>query len=400
MEGAVILATGNPHMAPLKRTGAGWTAFISIARPGVYDRGTVVFPDGSTYTWSLTDPFDGFFTSRGVLQPHPPVVLRLEPRDVRPRPHRQHLHGGRSGVRRERVLRRLRRPDRLALPDLWGDPLMDPALTALLIACGTGAGVVAAYSDYARKVWVELGNVMGIRRKKRKEPVNAIEDFTSWKKKRREEDRREWAIAWHRIQPVHPFGERSYNPYSDPDARRYYEERFIADKLDELVNRHETLRARKAKAEPAVGPKGGSGVPAHERREDDRADRVVDVLVRGVEPAGGDAVDHRAARGPCGHLAAGRGVRGDLRSSCAPGGRLPPSGSAPIVSDVGVSIWAMPRTPVAATARLDRISVRATESELSQIDVMRGPLSISDFIRDLVQAESLRRTANRLKETE
>lgn len=44
----------------------------------------------------------------------------------------------------------------------------------------------------------------------------------------------------------------------------------------------------------------------------------------------------------------------------------------------------MPRTPVAATARQDRISVRATADEVADLDRLRKGMSRSDFIRDLL----------------
>lgn len=44
----------------------------------------------------------------------------------------------------------------------------------------------------------------------------------------------------------------------------------------------------------------------------------------------------------------------------------------------------MSRTPVAATARLERISVRATEAEKRDLDWIRGALSRSDYVRALI----------------
>lgn len=58
----------------------------------------------------------------------------------------------------------------------------------------------------------------------------------------------------------------------------------------------------------------------------------------------------------------------------------------------------MPRPPVAAVARLERISVRATEDEIATLDRMRGHQTRSDFIRRLIQERSGRRAAKSLEE--
>lgn len=60
----------------------------------------------------------------------------------------------------------------------------------------------------------------------------------------------------------------------------------------------------------------------------------------------------------------------------------------------------MPRTPVAAVARLERISVRATEGEIGALDRIRGRETRSDFIRNLIRAEIARLTGRTQKTEE
>lgn len=50
----------------------------------------------------------------------------------------------------------------------------------------------------------------------------------------------------------------------------------------------------------------------------------------------------------------------------------------------------MPRTPVAATARLERISVRATEDEKRDLDIIRGGETRSDYVRALIREAKVR----------
>lgn len=58
----------------------------------------------------------------------------------------------------------------------------------------------------------------------------------------------------------------------------------------------------------------------------------------------------------------------------------------------------MPRTPVAATARLSRISVRATDAEIEDLDGLRGTLNRSDFLRALIREAKTRHIALARKE--